>query len=181
MTIDLQPILSGSSVTLLPLREEDFESLYAVASDPLVWEQHPNKDRWKVDVFRKFFDGAMASGGAFKVVKNDTGRVLGSTRYYDHNEAERSILIGYTFYGRSSWGKGINPMVKKMMLDHIFKYVDTVMFHVGAVNLRSQIAIERLGAVKTGEEMVAYVSEDPKLNYVYVITKNESMSNKQYE
>lgn len=171
MEMITQPILSSPMVTLLPLKHEDFGSLYAVASDPLVWEQHPNKDRWKEDVFKKFFEGAMASGGAFKVVETATGRVLGSTRYYNHNEAERSILIGYTFYGRSSWGKGINPMVKKMMLDHIFQYVDTVLFHVGAVNVRSQIAMERLGAVKTGEEMVAYVSEEPKLNYVYTIRK----------
>ncbi len=169
----LQPVLGNDRVQLEPLVEEDFEALYAVASDPLVWEQHPNRDRWQREVFRTFFEGALQSGGAFKVIDKGSGAVIGSTRFYDYSEPGRSVLIGYTFYARACWGKGINLAVKQLMLDHIFAYVDQVDFHIGAQNIRSQIAIGRLGARKTGEQEVAYFGEAPKLNFVYRIEKKD--------
>ena len=171
MKFNIQPILENEDVILYPLLGKDFDELYVVASDPEVWEQHPNKDRWREDVFRVFFEGAMESKGAFKIISKFTGEIAGSTRIYDYNESENSIFVGDTYYGTKYWGKGINQDVKKMMLDYLFKYVSKVYFHVGAVNQRSQIAIKRLGAKKIGEQEVAYVGEDPKLNYVYVIEK----------
>ena len=171
MTFSIQPILENEQIILYPLQESDFEALYAVASDPKIWEQHPNKDRWKREVFQNFFKGAMQSQGAFKIVDKSNGQIIGCTRYYDYNVEGRFILIGYTFYGTSCWGKGINPMVKKLMLDYIFQFVPKVQFHIGAGNLRSQIAISRLGAEKTGEEDVAYFGEAPKLNFIYEIKK----------
>lgn len=171
MTFNIQPILENGQIALYPLLESDFEDMYLVASDPKIWEQHPNKDRWKKEVFRIFFDGAMQSKGAFKIVDKSNGKIIGSTRYYDYNSEENRILIGYTFYATSCWGKGINPMVKKLMLDYIFQFVSTVHFHIGAGNLRSQIAIGRLGAEKIGEEDVTYFGETPKLNFIYEITK----------
>lgn len=171
MNINLQPTLSNGRILLLPLDEEDFEGLYAVAADPRIWEQHPNKNRWKKEVFRTFFDGAMQSGGAFRVVEKESGKALGSTRFYDHDPETRSIFIGYTFYSTDCWGKGINSRVKTLMLDYIFGFVDRVYFHIGAENIRSQVAIGRLGAVKTGEEEVRYFGEAPKLNFTYEITK----------
>lgn len=173
MKFNIQPILENEQVILYPLQEEDFEGLYAVASDPEIWEQHPNRDRWKKDVFRNFFDGAMQSKGAFKIVDKQTGEIAGSTRMYDYNEAENSILIGYTFYGTKYWGRGINKAVKKMMLDYLFQFVSKVYFHIGAGNIRSQIAIGRIGAEKVGEQEVAYFGEKPKLNFVYAVDKGK--------
>ncbi|PZF71246.1 GNAT family N-acetyltransferase [Taibaiella soli] len=170
---NIQSILENDRAMLTPLQEKDFDALYAVASDPKVWEQHPNKDRWKQEVFRTFFEGAMESKGAFKIIDKATGHVAGSTRFYDYNEKENSILIGYTFYGTSFWGTGMNKAVKKMMLDYIFQFVSKVYFHIGAVNTRSQIAIGRLGAQKVAEEEIAYFGEAPKLNFIYAITKEE--------
>lgn len=167
----IQPILENEQLILYPLQENDFEDLYQVASDPKIWEQHPNKDRWKREVFQNFFNGAMQSKGAFKIIDKSTGKIIGCTRFYDYHEAESFILIGYTFYGTSSWGKGINPIVKKLMLDYIFQFVPKVQFHIGATNLRSQIAISRLGAEKIGEEEIAYFGEPSKLNFIYEITK----------
>ena len=175
--IDIQTTLENEETALLPLQEEDFEILYEAASDPKIWEQHPNKDRWKRDVFRTFFDGAIESRGAFKIVNKATKEVIGSTRFYDYNEVENSIFIGYTFYGTKYWGKGINGNVKAMMLNYIFQDVSKVNFHIGADNIRSQIAIERLGAEKIGEQQVEYYGEDPKLNFVYEI-KNENWKSK---
>lgn len=96
--MNIQPILGNEKAILYPLREKDFEVLYAVASDPKIWEQHPNKERWKKEVFKTFFDGAMQSKGAFKIVDKTTGDTIGSTRFYGYNAGDNSIFIGYTFY-----------------------------------------------------------------------------------
>ncbi|WP_116789632.1 GNAT family N-acetyltransferase [Flavobacterium psychrotrophum] len=171
MSFTIQPVLENDSVILKPLEESDFEALYRVASDPAIWEQHPNKDRWKRDVFEVFFQGAIESKGAFKIIDKQTDEVIGSTRFYNHDVADSSIMIGYTFYDTKCWGSGINPSVKRLMLDYAFTFVATVYFQVGAVNVRSQMAIERLGAIKTGEETVTYFGEAPKLNFIYAIKK----------
>jgi RimJ/RimL family protein N-acetyltransferase len=145
----------------------------------LIWEQHPNKERWQRDVFENFFKGAIQSKGAFKIVDKATGNTIGSTRFYDYNEADKSILIGYTFYATEFWGKGVNHLVKKLMLDYIFQHVSAVTFHIGAENIRSQISISRLGIAKIAEEEVAYFGEQPQLNFIYRITKADWLSGRQ--
>jgi RimJ/RimL family protein N-acetyltransferase len=170
--MDIQPsYLVNDIAELTPLKQSDFEELYAVASDPLIWEQHPNPDRYKKEVFEVYFKGAIASGGAFLIKDPSTKDILGCTRFYDFNETEKSILIGYTFFARSCWGRGINHAVKHLMLDHIFQFVDKVIFHVGANNIRSQKAMEKLGAVNLGFEEVAYYGEATRTNIVYCIKK----------
>ncbi len=173
MSVDIQLKLENEKVTLYPLEEKDFDGLYAVASDPAIWLQHPNKDRWRVEVFKNFFEGAIKSKGAFKVVNKSNGNIIGSTRFYDYSEVENCISIGYTFYATSCWGKGINHAIKTLMLDYIFKFVSKVYFHIGADNVRSQIAISRLGTTKIAEEEIAYFGEQPKLNCIYSLTKEE--------
>jgi RimJ/RimL family protein N-acetyltransferase len=167
----LQPQLANSVVSLSPLREDDFEELYAVASDPLIWEQHPNPDRYKREVFETYFEGAMASRGAFLIRDARTDRAIGSTRFYDHDPDKSEVKIGYTFFARDCWGKNLNPQVKALMLAHAFQYVDNVIFHVGALNKRSRIAMERLGAELLGEQEVAYFGEAPRVNVVYRMSK----------
>src|SRR5690606_33587017 len=156
MNFSIQPILENENLKLIPLREKDFERLYKVASDPEIWEQHPNKNRYEIEVFRNFFKGALESKGAFLVLDKSTNEIAGNTRFYDFNDDENNIFIGYTFYGIKYWGKGLNSSAKKLMLDYIFQFVDKVIFHVGAENFRSQKAMEKLGAIKTQEIMVAY-------------------------
>lgn len=169
--MNIQPTLQNDFVQLIPLQYADFEQLFAVASDPKIWEQHPNKDRYKREVFENFFQGAMESGGALKIVEKNTGEVAGSTRFYDYNVEDNSIFIGYTFYSTKFWGSKLNPQVKKLMLDYIFQFVDKVNFHVGKDNIRSQKAMEKLGAKKVDEVNVAYFGEPEKLNVVFEITK----------
>lgn len=169
--MNIQPILENENVQLVPLQESDFERLYEVASDPKVWEQHPNKDRFRKDVFRTFFEGALLSDGAFLIIDKKSGEVAGSTRYYTFDEDENSIFIGYTFYGTKFWGSKLNPQVKKLMLDYIFQFVDLVKFHVGQDNIRSRKAMERLGAELKGEVPVAYFGEETKPNVEYWILK----------
>jgi N-acetyltransferase len=176
MSINLQPTLENQIIKLCPLEEKDFNILYAAAADPEIWQQHPNKDRWKKEVFRTYFEGAIQSKGAFRVIDKTTGLTIGSTRFYDYNSGDNSIFIGYTFYATAYWGKGTNPIVKGLMLNYIFQFVNRVYFHIGSNNIRSQIAITRLGAVKVGEEEVTYFGETPKLNFVYEITKESWQS-----
>ncbi len=173
ISFNLQPILENEFVKIQPLKESDFEALYHIASDPLIWEQHPNKDRYKREVFEIFFKGAMESGGAFLVFDKQTGESIGSSRYYDYNQENKSLLIGYTFFARSHWGSKYNPALKQLMLQYAFQFVDSVIFHIGANNMRSQKAIERLGASKVGELEVKYYGEETKLNVVYEIRKED--------
>ena len=105
MNFSIQTVLENEKYQLIPLQQGDFEALYEVASDPKVWEQHPNKDRYKREVFENFFRGAIESKGAFKIIEKETGAVLGSSRFYDYDEETNCIFIGYTFYGTKSWEK----------------------------------------------------------------------------
>lgn len=178
MNINIQPVIDNEKVILYPLEATDFEALLTVASDPKIWEQHPNKDRWKKEVFKTFFNGALQSGGAFKIVDKTTHQIIGSTRFYDYNQAENSIFIGYTFYATACWGKGFNQLTKASMLNYAFQFVSKVYFHVGAENIRSQRAMDRLGAEKIGEEEINYFGEAPKLNFLYEMTK-ENWANRQ--
>jgi len=172
MNFKLQPEnLENEIIKLVPLNENDFEELYAVANDELLWEQHPNKLRYQQDVFQIFFEGAIVSKGAFIIRDSKTNEAIGTSRYYDYNEKENSILIGYTFIGRKFWGNNYNKVLKKMMLDYAFQYVDKVYFHIGAQNIRSQKAIAKIGAVKVDEFEVEYYGEPLKLNFIYIINK----------
>jgi RimJ/RimL family protein N-acetyltransferase len=173
MKFNLQPTLENEFVKIQPLRESDFETLYTVASDSLIWEQHPNKDRYKREVFEIFFKGAIESGGAFLVIDKQTGEAIGSSRFYDYNSENKFVLIGYTFLARSHWGSKYNPALKKLMIQYAFQFVDSVIFHIGANNVRSQKAIERLGASKIDEIEVKYYGEESKLNFVYEIKKGD--------
>ena len=173
MNINIQPTLENEKVLLKPLTEKDFDELFAVASNPKIWEQHPNKNRYQLEVFKIFFEGAIQSKGAFKIIDKNSDKAIGSTRFYDYNPKDNSILIGYTFFGLSYWGKGFNHAVKSLMLDYIFQFVSQVLFHIGANNVRSQISIGRLGATKIHEQEVTYFGELPKLNYVYSIKKED--------
>lgn len=169
---DLQPQhLQNKEVKLSPLKNEHFDVLFNVASDPLIWEQHPNKYRYQRDVFKNYFEGAMLSGGAFLVLDSKTDEVVGCSRFYDYDEKGKTILIGYTFLGRKFWGNGYNKALKKLMIDHAFQHVDKIYFHIGARNYRSQKAIEKIGAVKVAEFEVAYFGEESKLNFSYLIQK----------
>ncbi len=170
--MNLQPNhLSNHLIRLEPLQPMHFDELYAAASDPLIWEQHPNPNRYQKEVFQTFFEGAINSGGAFIIRNADTGKALGSSRFYDYSRIKDEIKIGYTFFSRDCWGKGINKEVKTLMLNYAFIYVERVIFHVGASNIRSQNAMLQLGAKKIGEEMIAYFGEPDRLNYVYEMRK----------
>ena len=166
--------LADDLVELRPLNADDLEELYSVASDPLIWEQHPKNDRWKRDVFEKFFSKALESKTALVIFDRKSGDVIGSSRYYDIDKEPDTVAIGYTFLARKYWGGDHNRAVKHLMLEHAFKFVSRVVFHIGVDNIRSRKAIEKLGAVRYKELLPDEESDHAR--YEYLMEKQQFIS-----
>lgn len=148
---DLQPTLTGEKLILRPLTQDDWNAMYAVASDPLLWEVHPAYDRYQEPVFRIYFAGAIASRGALAVIDRSTGEIVGGSRYASCVASLNEIEIGWSFLARSHWGGSYNREMKSLMLTHAFRFFDSVRFNIGATNVRSRRAIEKIGARYDGE------------------------------
>jgi len=150
VSFDKQPFLLAELLELRPLREDDFEALFRVAADPLIWEQHPERNRYQEATFRAFFEEALTSGGALVALDRANGRVIGSSRYHGY-EAERSVIeIGWSFLARAYWGGRYNGEMKRLMVEHAFRSVKRVIFIIGPDNRRSQRAVEKIGGVRAG-------------------------------
>lgn len=173
MNFNLQPTLKGDRVTLRPLKEEDRDALFSVASDPLIWEQHPQRNRYQRDVFDIFFDAAMASKGALLILDTITGDVIGNSRYYDL-QPEKSVAIGYTFLSRRYWGGGYNKEIKKLMLEHAFCFVGKVVFYVSESNTRSIEALKKIGAVLAAKIQRTLADGTPDPAAIFEIIRPDS-------
>ena len=165
--MDLQTTLSNQFVTLKPIAKKDFEALYSVASDPLIWEQHPDNLRYQRDVFQKYFDSAIESKGAFLIIDNATKNIIGSSRYYELDEVNKQIAIGYTFIARKYWGTNYNHQLKKLMIEYAFEFVDTVLFYIGKHNIRSQKAIQKIGASHLKEKDNSLIDTINKTDWIF--------------
>jgi len=172
VSFDLQPHLQGELLELRPLANGDWDKLFAVASDRLIWEQHPEHDRYTEKVFRTFFDGALESGGAFVIIDRQSQQIIGSTRFYGYDPEKSEIEIGWTFLARRYWGGRYNREMKELLLAHAFKFVENVVFYVGETNIRSQKAMEKIGAIKLETATRTYGNHPPHLNVKYVIRKS---------
>ncbi|WP_367185862.1 GNAT family N-acetyltransferase [Sphingomonas bacterium] len=169
--MDRQPRLTGELIALRPATPDDFDALYAVASDPLIWEVHPAHDRWREPVFRRFFDDGLTSGGMLIAIDRASGAVIGSSRY-DFGRAEAGeVEIGWTFLARSHWGGRYNAEMKALMLGHAFAAVDRVIFLVGDTNIRSRKAVEKIGGYLTSREHHAEMAGKPVVHVVYAIDR----------
>jgi RimJ/RimL family protein N-acetyltransferase len=171
MAFDLQPNLKGELLELRPLTPGDWDNLFAVASEPLIWEQHPESDRYTEEIFKVFFSDALESGGALVAIDHTTQQIIGSTRFYGYDPEKSEIEIGWTFLAREYWGGRYNREMKSLMLNHAFKFVQNVVFLIGERNIRSQKAIEKIGAIRNGMVARTYGKHPPALNVKYVIKK----------
>jgi N-acetyltransferase len=169
-SIQLQPHLTGELLEVRPLTPNDCDALFAVASDRLIWEQHPAKDRYQEGVFREFFREALESGGALVVIDRQTQAVIGSSRYSGFDPAKLEIEIGWTFLARSHWGGKYNGELKRLMLGHAFQFVESVVFLIGPTNIRSQKAVEKIGGVLI-ESRKKLIQGKPVEQVVYQIKK----------
>ena len=172
---DLQPTLIGDNLMLRPLTESDWEAMYAVASDPLLWELHPAWDRYKEPVFREYFAGAIRSRGALAVIDRATGSIIGGSRYANFVPERNEIEIGWSFLARGYWGGAYNREMKMLMLSHAFRFFDSIRFNIGATNVRSRRAIEKIGARLDGEYVPEAINGvPPVLHVIYRLNKGEA-------
>jgi RimJ/RimL family protein N-acetyltransferase len=163
---DLQPTLVGERVIVRPVEAADWDGMFAAASDPEIWALHPESDRYLEPVFRRYFDGALDSGSAFAFVDRESGTIIGSSRYYGHDEVASEIEIGWTFLACAYWGGSYNAEIKKLMLEHAFTFVDTVVFWIGEANIRSRRAVEKIGGVlRDGVHYREVAGDDPYVVY----------------
>ena len=170
MDFDLQPTLKGELIQLRPLRPQDFDALFAAASDPKIWEQHPDSDRYQREVFQGFFDGALESKGAFAIIERKSGRIIGSSRYCNLDLTNREVEVGWTFLEREFWGGTYNRELKQLMLEHAFRFVDRVVFVVGENNIRSQKALAKIGASFLKKAQLPATDGTIKTNLVFAVT-----------
>jgi len=167
---DLQPTLKGDLIELRPLGPQDFDALFSAASDPKIWKQHPESDRYQREVFQRFFDGALESKGAFAIIERKSGRIIGSSRYCNLDLANREVEVGWTFLEREFWGGIYNRELKQLMLEHAFRFVDRVVFVVGEQNFRSQKALAKIGASFLKKTQLPGDDGTIKTNLVFAIT-----------
>ena len=171
--MNLQPTLTNNYLTIKPLQHCHYKSLFAIACNPLVWAQHPNPNRYKQAEFEVYFKGAMQSGGAFIILVTNTNEVVGCTRFYDFNTTTKNIFIGYTFVAINFWGSELNGATKKLLINYVFaNNIDTVQFHIGKYNIRSQKAIAKIGATLIGEIEMPYFGEPTRPNFIYEVNKS---------
>lgn len=172
---DLQPTLIGDNLMLRPLTKSDWEAMYAVASDPLLWELHPAWDRYKEPVFREYFAGAIRSRGALAVIDRATGSIIGGSRYANFVPERNEIEIGWSFLARDYWGGAFNRELKVLMLTHAFRFFDSIRFNIGATNVRSRRAIEKIGARLDGEYVPEAINGvPPVLHVIYRLNREEA-------
>lgn len=166
---DYQPTLEGALLKLRPLCAEDYDDLFAVAADPLIWEQHPVRERYERSQFQAFFGESLASGGALVACDVSTQAIIGSSRFHGYDRRQSEVEIGWTFLARSYWGGRYNGEMKELMLTHAFRFVRAVIFLVGIENIRSQRAVEKIGAARSGQRPDA----GGKDSFVYRISSSD--------
>lgn len=167
---DAQTVLDGDGLRLRPLAADDWAALFAVASDPMIWEVHPAHDRWQEPVFRRYFDDALASGGALAITFADSGRIIGSSRYDRTRVEPGEVEIGWTFLSRDHWGGTVNRAVKRLMIGHALAHFAQAVFYVGAGNIRSRRAMEKIGGrLLEGRSIDFPMAGVPTAHVVYAI------------
>jgi RimJ/RimL family protein N-acetyltransferase len=174
---NLQPTLIGTNIMLRPVSAEDRDALYAVASDPLIWEVHPAHDRWQRDVYQAYFDQGIASGGALAVVDLASNILIGSSRYSHEFALDGEIEIGWTFLARSHWGGNINREMKRLMIGHALQHFGHVIFRIGETNIRSRRAMEKIGGVLTDRIQISMMAGKEVRHVTYRMGREEFNNN----
>ena len=169
--MNLQPTLENKLIQLRPLRESDFEDLYKAAKDPLIWEQHPSKDRYKREIYAEYFKDSLASEGALIVIDLLSNQIIGSSRFEPIPNIKNAIEIGWSFLSRDYWGGKYNQSVKKLMIEYALKTVENVIFYIGKENIRSQKAVEKIGGKRIVEIELQHLIRKNEEDWTYLITK----------
>jgi len=170
--LDFQPVLESDSVVLRPLAPGDWDALYGVARDPLIWASHPAHDRWTEPVFRRFFADALESGGGLVATLPGSGEIIGSSRFDSRRVNPGELEIGWTFLARAYWGTGMNATMKRLQVAHAFRFVERVLFFVGEGNIRSRRAVEKIGGQLTTRTHSTEMAGQPVRHVIYAIERH---------
>jgi Acetyltransferases, including N-acetylases of ribosomal proteins len=149
-------VLENHKVILLPLQAEHIQELAQSLSDPRVWEMTWRKNN-KEPAIESALQSALASREAgtqlpFVIVDKARGRIAGTTRLGDLDVSNRNVEIGWTWLAPEFWGKGLNAACKLLLLQYSFEELGVirVQFSASGSNVRSQRALEKIGAVREG-------------------------------
>ena len=155
--MEIRPItLEGKLVRLEPLAIEHEAALWSVAQDEEIWRWMRVNVQRREQLYDLIHDALrlQASDGdlPFTIVERQSGQPIGSTRYFDIMPQHRHLEIGHTWLGKQYWRSGINTEAKYLLLRHAFETLGCVrvQFRTDRLNVRSQTAIKRLGAVEEG-------------------------------
>lgn len=176
MNPPMQAVLADDRVLIRPITAGDFDALFAVASDPLIWEVHPAHDRWQEPVFRRYFDDSLASNGGVVFVDRSTGQVIGASRYESEREpmTPGEVEIGWTFLSRDYWGGEWNRAIKRLMIQYAFDAgFHAALFLVGENNIRSRRAMEKIGGTLSDRTSMALTGGVEVLHVVYEIRPDD--------
>jgi RimJ/RimL family protein N-acetyltransferase len=154
----IEPVtLEGRHARLEPLAPHHAEGLCAAGSDPSVWAYLPMVRPAHVEDFRALIDAACVARGKghelpFAIIRRIDNRIAGTTRYLDIQRQNRSLEIGWTWLGAEFQRTPINTECKYLLMTHAFEQLGAVrvFFKTDSRNLRSQAALERIGAKREG-------------------------------
>jgi len=177
--MNLQPTLEDDLILLKPLAESDFELLYEVAKDPLIWKQHPCFNRYEKPAYAKFFSDSIKSKGALIIIEKSTGKIIGSSRFKKVNHSEDAIEIGWSFLARDKWGGKFNKSMKYLMIDFAFNYMEYIVFYIGKENLRSQKAVQKIGGKRITNLSLFHFVKKRKEDWTYIISKKDWRTKKE--
>ncbi|TAH34694.1 MAG: N-acetyltransferase [Planctomycetota bacterium] len=157
-TFDPKPlVLEGRCARLEPLHPGHGDDLFAAGADPEVWRYMPLRPPRERDEMRQWIESVLKEGRfggilPFAIVHRDSGRAVGSTRFFDIRPADRALEIGWTWIGKPWQRTALNTECKYLLLRHAFEDLGAlrVQFKTDSRNLQSQKALERIGAVKEG-------------------------------
>lgn len=170
MSFNLQSILENDLILLRPLVDEDYESLYKAAEEPLIWQQHPN-NRHEQNEFKIFFADSLASKGALVVIDKVSREVIGSSRYVMIHNSNNAVEIGWSFLSRKYWGGKFNKEVKQLMINYAFEHVDNIVFYIDKNNIRSQKAVEKINGRRIFESKYQDLIKTNSIDFTYLIDK----------
>jgi RimJ/RimL family protein N-acetyltransferase len=152
----IQPTLMGKLVELRPLQQDHAALLLQAAADGQLWNM-------KITVVPgpqtvdSYVATALQGRGAgtvmpFVIVRRDTAEVVGSTRFWKIDRANRKVEIGHTWLSESVQRSGINTEAKYLLLTHAFEVMEAVrvQFTTDELNEKSRAAILRIGAKQEG-------------------------------
>ena len=181
MKIDTNLIIEGNTITLVPLEMKYKEQLYEAINNPDVWKYTWREVKTFDDIEQMLLIAVQNKDDGkqlpFIVKDKLSGEVIGTTRIGDIDIANRNVEIGWTWFSPSVWRTKVNTECKFLLLQYCFEELKVlrVQFSISGQNIRSQKAVERIGAVKEGTFRKHRVKADGTIhdNIFYSIVDTE--------